>query len=239
MTSRSAPRPTARSAEAWSLSMTASIPSKASSRRTTGIPPPPGGDDELPRLEERSHGLELHHLERLRRGHDAPPAAPGHLAERPAAVVLQLPRADARVVRPDRLRRALEGGVGGVDDDVRDHDGHRPAGDGRSSAAASVPISACVCATATQSGSGGASAAASSWRRSSFPTCGPFPCVTTTSPSRSGATAANVVGEVRAVLGGGPALPGPEERVPAEGDHGQHGASCPVRLLRQRCGPIR
>jgi hypothetical protein len=37
-------------------------------------------------------------------------------------------------------------------------------------------------------------------------------------------------GEVGAVLGGRPALPGPEQRVPAEGDDGQHPAAPNDRL---------
>ena len=48
------------------------------------------GDDDRARGEQRADRAELDHLERLRRGHDAPPAAAGVVDDLPAAVALEL-----------------------------------------------------------------------------------------------------------------------------------------------------
>ena len=101
--------------------MTASIPSKPWSRRTTGMPPPPTATTSRPASRSvrtapsstTSSGLGDGTTRRQPRPGSSfraqPRSAPAHA---PGAVV----------VRADRLRRVLEGRVGGVDRDVRDDD---------------------------------------------------------------------------------------------------------------------
>ena len=184
MTSRSAPSPRASRAEAWSLSITASMPSKRPSRRTTGMPPPPHAIASVPAASSARIGFELDDLERLGGGDDPPPAAARvRLAASSRGRARAPPPASAAIERPDRLRRVRRRrGRRGVHDDVRaatQATGRSATGRElrRRSARRSPPASA---RRRRQSGSGGASSAARSWRRSSFPTCGPFPCVITT-----------------------------------------------------------
>src|SRR5207248_971825 len=62
-------------------------------------------DRDRARGEERADRVDLDHLERLRRGDDAPPAAACVLTHGPAALALELARLSLRVERTDWLRR--------------------------------------------------------------------------------------------------------------------------------------
>ena len=88
------------------------------------------GDDHRAALEESPDRPELEDLERSWGGNNAPPAAVGILANRPAALLLQCMRALGVIEGADRLRRLGEGGVVLGDDDAGQDDDHAPARDG-------------------------------------------------------------------------------------------------------------
>ena len=130
------------------MSITASMPARCSPRLVAGMPPPPQATTIEPEASSERIALELDHLERLRRGHDAPPAAAGVVDDLPAAVALELARLLLVVERADRLGRLREGRVVLGHQHVGQQADDRPAGDGSSSLSISAPISAWVCATA-------------------------------------------------------------------------------------------
>ena len=111
------------------MSITASMPARCSPRRVAGMPPPPTGDDDRARGEQRADRVELDDLERLRRGHDAPPAAARVVDDLPAAVALELAgllprRRTARSASSAPRTRVVLG-----DEHVREQADDGPAGD--------------------------------------------------------------------------------------------------------------
>ena len=210
--------------------MTASIPSKASSRRTTGMPPPPHRDDELPGLQERAHGRELEHLQRPGGGDDAPPAPARLLLQRPAALALELPGTKAVVVGADRLGRVLEGGIGGVDHNVCDHDRHRPPYDGDELGCSESPDLGLRLRDRDPERERRRLGSGELLAEELVPDLRAVPVRDHDLALEQRRDRRERPGEVRPVLGSGPPLPGPEKRVPAERDHRQHGADRAERL---------
>ena len=118
-------------------------------------------------------------LRRLRRRHHAPVAAPRVVDELPASFFLELMCLLGAVEGPDRFRRVAERRVVLRHDDVGEHAGNWPAGDRgelRLDQRADLRLRL---SHGDPQGRGGTSSAARSCRSSSFPTCGPFPWVTT------------------------------------------------------------
>ena len=121
MHSRSAPTARASSAEAKSLSMTASTPSRRpSGRSTTGIPPPPAATTRKP----ASTSVWIASCSTIRTGCGEATSRrqprPESSATVPPVLLGQAARDGLLVEAADRLRRRGERGVAGVDDGVRE-----------------------------------------------------------------------------------------------------------------------
>ena len=85
------------------------------------------GDDDILIVEQVQDRAPLDDVHRLRRGDDAPPAAPGILAHMQGRVAVLHPLRRSRVVkRADGLCRRAKRGVVRVDDDLRDDCRHLP-----------------------------------------------------------------------------------------------------------------
>lgn len=85
------------------------------------------GDDDILIVEQVQDRAPLDDVHRLRRGDDAPPAAPGILLHTQLGIAAEHPLGRGRIVkRADGLCRRLKGGVVRVDDDLRDDRRHLP-----------------------------------------------------------------------------------------------------------------
>ena len=85
------------------------------------------GDDDILIVEQVQDRAPLDDVHRLRRGDDAPPAAPGILAHMQGRVAVLHPLCRGRIVkRADGLCRRTKRGIVRVDDDLRDDRRHLP-----------------------------------------------------------------------------------------------------------------
>ena len=197
--SASAFRSAASSALARSLSITASIPTRRRPGRNRLVrvhdrdPAASGADHDRAGLEQDLDRLQSEDPLRKRRRNDAPHALAVGL-ERPALLRGQLVGLRGGVDRPDRLRRIAERGVVRVDLDLgeerrealleRQRRCRAPAGSGSRSSHRSAR-------RAGRAGTRATSLYAAPWS-ASRPTCGPFPCETTSScSSATGASASH------------------------------------------------
>ena len=191
-----------------------------------GDPPAADGDDHRPALEERPDRPELEDLERSRGGNDAPPAAVGILAHRPAALLLEGMRALGVVEGADRLRRLGEGGVVLGDDDAGQDDDHAPARDGFELGGDERPDLRLRLGDGHVQGKGRRLRARELLAQQLVPHLRPVPVRDHDGPVREDRGGRGKGRrEVRPLLGGGPTLAGTEQSVAPERDDGQSGHS--------------
>ena len=198
-------------------------------RRTTGIPPPPHATGTVPTESSARTWSASTDLERRGGGNDPPPAAARLIDELPAALGLERPCLLGRVERPNRLRRPLERRIGSSTTTcvIRQATGRPAAGPSWSRSSSRSPP-----ASGPRPGRAGA---AEPRRRSapvagaSFPTCGPFPCVITTLPSRSSGASEAAVSRRRAACSAAvPSVSSADQRVAAERDDGRQARAASV-----------
>ena len=145
------------------------------------------GHDHEAAVDERLHGGRVDDLQRLRRGDHAPPALLAPVLPRLAVLDQQLcllgreePADGLGRLREARVVASTSARVTTVADR---RSTPRRSSDASSASISTMPSVAWVCAPHQSSGTGGTTAAASSFLTSRLPTCGPLPCVITTSTS--------------------------------------------------------
>ena len=216
-------------AEQRSLSITAATPTSRSPPRATGMPPPPAAITSAPCSSSARTWSLAEHLARVRAGDHAAPAAPGVGRHVPAALARAAPRLVLVVERADRLRRRREGRVGRVDEHAREQRGGRHATDRapRWPSAAGSRSGPASSRSARRAAAAGPRPRRASCCSSSAPTCGPLPCVSTTSwPARRSATSSR--GDhagVRELLVPGARLPRADQGIAPDRDDDAHRAT--------------